>query len=131
METLHYPGLIRAAGVEVLNRLMPPYHHMRRNCPEIDDSELDLRQKAMLYDLRNELLVLAHDGAANDIAQGIGKCEFLVFLGDVVAVVDAWGSGDSQVVDQLLTPRPSPERPTIWYHGGQSYSTDGYNPLNV
>lgn len=48
--------LIDAAATEVLNRLMPPWHHSKRDCPEITDSLLDMKHKVVLIKLRQFLL---------------------------------------------------------------------------
>src|SRR5262245_51090849 len=47
--------LIDAAATEVLNRLMPPWHHTKAACPEITDSLLDMRHKVKLIELRGLL----------------------------------------------------------------------------
>ncbi len=51
--------LIDTAAVEVLNRLMPPWHHRSPDCPEITESRLDPRQKVKLIELRKLLLSFA------------------------------------------------------------------------
>jgi hypothetical protein len=52
---LNHAGLINAAATEVLNRIMPPWHHTKPDCPEITESSLDLPQQALLIGLRNWL----------------------------------------------------------------------------
>jgi hypothetical protein len=51
--------LIDTAAVEVLNRLMQPWHHRKPDCPEITESLLDQRHKVQLIELRNLLLSFA------------------------------------------------------------------------
>ena len=36
-----------------------------------------------------------------------------------------------QLFREITSPFPKPVQPTIWYHGEQSYSSDGESPINV
>jgi hypothetical protein len=51
--------LINAAAVEVLNKLMPPWHHESADCPEITESLLDQKHKVALLQLRTWLMRFA------------------------------------------------------------------------
>ncbi|MBI3821868.1 MAG: hypothetical protein HY289_04205 [Planctomycetes bacterium] len=54
-EQPHHSWLIFAAATEVLNRLTPPWHHRKDDCPEITESSLDQKHKVKLIELRNRL----------------------------------------------------------------------------
>lgn len=58
-----HAGLIHAAATEVLNRIMPPWHHTKDDCPEITESLLDMRHKVALLDLRERLSTFALVGS--------------------------------------------------------------------
>jgi hypothetical protein len=74
--------LISQASGEVLDRLTPPIHHHRPDCPEITESQLDQRHKATLIELRSILgrfpLSLQTDAAGNvNRAAAIGCIDYL------------------------------------------------------
>src|SRR5262249_15436803 len=58
-EKPRHAWLINTATLEVLNRLMPPWHHRSPDCPEITESGLDPRHKVKLIELRKLLLSFA------------------------------------------------------------------------
>src|SRR5581483_1668658 len=70
-ETLAHAAVIDAAGRWVLCRMMPGGVHTNRDCADITESDLDLRHKAQLLELRDHLCrpffghVLATDPPAN------------------------------------------------------------------
>jgi hypothetical protein len=63
--------LIGEAAQAVLDRLTPPNHHAGEDCPEINDSGLDLSHKVTLLGLRRRLMrfALGHELAGNRSAR--------------------------------------------------------------
>jgi hypothetical protein len=98
----HY-WLIGEAARAVLDRLTPPNHHAGEDCPEINDSGLDLSHKAALLGLRRSLMGfgLGHELAGNRSA----RLEMLHYL---ESVLEALGSTagpfdlDKFLIDGLL-----------------------------
>lgn len=56
VEKPSHSTMIQFAKMEVLERLMPGACHFRATCPEIENSQLDMEQKAALIELRTLLI---------------------------------------------------------------------------
>jgi hypothetical protein len=78
-----HASLINGAAVEVLNRLTPPWHHRKPDCPEITESLLDQRHKVKLIELRNLLLSFALGQRLVD-----NRCDALLILAFLESVLE-------------------------------------------
>jgi hypothetical protein len=94
--------LINTAVVEVLNRLMPPWHHKGADCPEITESRLDMRHKVALVNLRNLLNRFAlGENLAHNRSEAL---QVLAFLESVLCdLVDGPDQGTGATRDQAET----------------------------
>src|SRR5262245_58184463 len=70
-EKPRHAWLIRAAAAEVLNRIQPPLHDLKAQCPQITESLLDQRHKVKLLELRTRLMNFVH-GLSQDLAGNRG-----------------------------------------------------------
>jgi hypothetical protein len=122
-ETYHSAFINRAAR-EVLDRITPPHHHRLDDCLEIAESALDSRHKVVLGILRKKLLSFAFGQLVAD--SSTFRLETLAFLEEAIA--ELTGAGRDQGGPPALD---AADQPTVWYHGGQSYSPDGVTPVLV
>jgi hypothetical protein len=89
--------VIDGAGTEVLNRLMPPWHHSRDDCPEITESQLDLALKVKLLELRKMLLRFGFsETVASNRAEALQVFAFLESVLVLLGGKPAGGTGKSE-----------------------------------
>lgn len=100
------PAAFIQAGIEEVRRLFGD--HIRRTCPEITSSQLDLETKAALLELRNQLILPLF--ASHELGNDEGaRVQGLKFLGDILRRLGVQESRENEKGDR---PPRDPNQPS-------------------